>query len=62
MKHIKTTREYHLAMAEIETFLSKGFDQLSGEDETKLKQLSERVAKYEIIHFPMPVVYNLSAM
>jgi HTH-type transcriptional regulator/antitoxin HigA len=62
MKHIKTTRDYHLAMAEIETYLSKGFDNLSEEEELKLKELSGKVAVYENIHFPMPVVHDLSTI
>ncbi len=62
MKQVKTAREYHLAMAEIETYLAKGFDNLSGEEDALLKQLSDGVAKYENIHFPMPVVHDLATI
>jgi HTH-type transcriptional regulator/antitoxin HigA len=62
MKHIKNAHDYHTAMAEIETYLAKGFDQLTESEETRLKQLSDSVSAYEQIHFPMPVVHDLSTI
>lgn len=49
-------------MADIESFLAKGFDNLSSEEDATLKRLSESVAAYEQIHFPMPVVHDLTAI
>ena len=62
MKHIKNAHDYHTAMAEIETYLAKGFDQLTESEEARLKQLSDSVSAYEQIHFPMPVVHDLSTI
>jgi len=55
MKQIETRLEYHLIMAKIETYLAKGFDNLTAEEDVKLEQLSKMVSRYENIHFPMPV-------
>lgn len=62
MKHLKNAHDYHTAMAEIETYLAKGFDQLTESEEARLKQLSDSVSAYEQIHFPMPVVHDLSTI
>jgi HTH-type transcriptional regulator / antitoxin HigA len=62
MKQIKTRNEYHLAMAEIETYLEKGFDNLTPEEDDLLEKLSKRVSTYENIHFPMPVKHDLTTI
>ncbi len=62
MKPIKTRREYHLIMAEIETYLAKGFDNLTPEEDDDLEKLSKKVSEYEIIHFPMPVKHDLTTI
>jgi len=62
MNQIKTRRDYHLAMAEIETYLAKGFDQLTGEEDDHLEKLSKKVSAYEKIHFPMPVKHDLTTL
>ena len=55
MKQIETRVESHLIMAKIETYLAKGFDNLTAEEDEKLEQLSKMVSRYKNIHFPMPV-------
>ncbi len=62
MKQIKTRREYHLAMAEIETYLAKGFDNLTAQEDDELEILSKKVNQYENIHFPMPVKHDLATI
>jgi hypothetical protein len=54
--------DYYLAMAEIEKFLAKEFDNLSGEEENELEKLSKAVNKYEQIHFPMPVKHDAETL
>lgn len=62
MKQIKTRKDYHLAMAEIETYLAKGFDNLSPKEDDELEKLSKRVSEYEKVHFPMPVKHDLKTI
>jgi len=62
MKHIKTRNEYHLAMAEIETYLAKGVDNLTQEEDDELEKLSKKVSIYESVHFPMPVKHDLATI
>jgi HTH-type transcriptional regulator/antitoxin HigA len=62
MKPIKTRSEYHLAMAEIETYLAKGFDNLTPEEDDELEKLSKKVSKYEVVHFPMPVKHDITTI
>jgi hypothetical protein len=59
MKVIKTKKEYYSVMAQIETFLEKGFKNLSGSQNEELKDLSLRIEVFEKIHFPMPVQHDL---
>lgn len=62
MKQIQNRREYHLAMAEIEAFLAKGFSNLNDTDESKLEKLSRMVSEYEKVHFPMPVKHDVTTI
>ena len=62
MKQIKTTKDYYLAMAEIETYLTKGFDNLTPKEEDELEKISKKVSEYEKIHFPMPVQHDLKTI
>ena len=62
MKPIKTRRDYHLAMAEIETYLAKGFDNLTEVEDDILEKISKRVSEYEKVHFPMPVKHDLTTI
>jgi len=55
MKQIVTSEDYNKAMAEIEVYLVKGFDNLTPEEEDALEVISKSVSEYEQIHFPMPV-------
>jgi len=59
---IKSRRDYHLIMADIETYLAKGFDNLSAEEEKALDILSKKVSEYEKVHFPMPVKHDLTTI
>jgi HTH-type transcriptional regulator / antitoxin HigA len=51
-----------MAMAEIETYLTKGFDDLSEKEDAELERLSKMVSRYELIHFPMPVKHDLTVI
>jgi len=62
MKPIKTREEYYLVMAEIETYLAKGFANLTEKEDDELAELSKRVSVYEKIHFPMPVKHDLTTI
>jgi HTH-type transcriptional regulator/antitoxin HigA len=44
-----------LALAEIETFIEKGFKKLNKSETEKLKQLSVAVERFENEKYPMPV-------
>ena len=59
---IKTQADYYLTMAKIETYLAKGFDNLTDEEDEKLEKLSKEVSHYEKIHFPMPVKHDLTVI
>ena len=62
MKEIKTRGDYHLAMAEIETCLSKGFANLTPKEDAWLHELSIMVSEYEKVHFPMPVIHDMATI
>ena len=49
MTEIINRQAYHLAMAEIETLLSKGLDNLTEEEDARLDQLSDAVEAWEIL-------------
>ena len=55
MKQIETPEEYDLTIGEIETYLAKGFDNLTEQEDDELEKLSKKVSQYEDVHFPMPV-------
>jgi antitoxin component HigA of HigAB toxin-antitoxin module len=54
MKVITDKREYYLVMSEIESYLQKGFDALSPEDEERLHDLSTAAEAWEFSAYPMP--------
>jgi HTH-type transcriptional regulator / antitoxin HigA len=62
MKAIKTKKEYYSMMAEIETFLEKGFENLTASQNEELRNLSLQIEAFEKIHFPMPVQHDLTAV
>ena len=53
MAKIITRRDYHLTRFRIDTFLQKGFDNLSASEEQELLELSREMMQYEKVHFPM---------
>ena len=53
MGKIVTRRDYHLTRFRIDTFLQKGFEHLTSEEEAELLELSKEMIKYEQVHFPM---------
>ena len=55
MDTIRTRRDYHLTRFKIDTFLAKGFSNLSPDEIVELKNLSKEMSKYEHVHFPTPV-------
>jgi HTH-type transcriptional regulator / antitoxin HigA len=52
---VKTKKDYHAAMAEIETFLQKGFDKLTAKDNKELQRLNKLVEAYEDVHHTLPI-------
>lgn len=52
---IENKQQYYSAMAEIETYLQKGFSKLSKKEDLRLHELSVAVEAYEMIEYPMPV-------
>jgi antitoxin component HigA of HigAB toxin-antitoxin module len=52
---INNKQQYYSAMAEIESYLQKGFSNLSEKEEAQLEKLSKAVEAWEIKEFPMPM-------
>lgn len=55
MTVINNRKAYYEAMAEIETYLAKGFDHLTKAEETRLNVLSKAVEAWENEEYPMPM-------
>lgn len=55
MTKINNKQQYYAAMAEIESYLEKGFSNLSEKEENKLADLSNAVEAWELIEYPMPM-------
>lgn len=55
MTKIENKQQYHTAMAEIETYLQKGFSRLTKKEDQRLHELSIAVEAWEMIEYPMPV-------
>lgn len=62
MKLIKTKKEYYSVMAKIETFLEKGFKNLTKIENEELRFLSLQIEAFEKVHFPMPVHHDLTTL
>jgi HTH-type transcriptional regulator / antitoxin HigA len=62
MKVIKTKKEYYSVMAQIETYLEKGFKNLTKKENEELRLLSLQIEAFEKIHFPMPVQHDLTTL
>lgn len=52
---IHNKKTYYEAMAEIETYLEKGFDNLTEAEEIRLDELSSAVEVWENTAYPMPL-------
>ena len=55
MTHISNKKAYYEAMAEIETLLAKGLDNLTEVEEERLDELSDAVEAWETVEYPMPL-------
>lgn len=62
MTTIVTKQAYYQAMAEIESYLSKGFDQLTRAEEKRLDELSTAVEAWENKAYPMPIKPDFKAI
>ena len=54
-KKISNKQQYYTAMADIETYLQKGFSNLTTTEEDHLEELSRAVEAWELKEFPMPM-------
>lgn len=54
-KKIITKQQYYSAMAEIESYLQKGFSNLTETEENHLDELSRAVEVWELKEYPMPM-------
>lgn len=52
---ITTNSQYHATLARIETFIEKGFGNLTEKETEELKRISLAVESYEKKKYPMPV-------
>lgn len=60
MLKIENKQQYYSAMAEIETYLQKGFSSLSKKEDQRLHELSVAVEAWEMVEYPMPVNPNFN--
>ena len=56
---ISTNSQYHSALAKIESYIEKGFDNLTESETNKLKTLSLSVEEYEMKKFQMPIYTSI---
>jgi len=54
-KKINNKQQYYVAMAEIESYLQKGFSHLTQAEEDHLAELSKAVEAWELKEYPMPM-------
>lgn len=54
-KKIINKQQYYAAMAEIESYLQKGFSNLTTKEEDHLEELSKAVEAWELKEYPMPM-------
>ncbi len=52
---ISNKQQYYSAMADIESYLQKGFSKLTEKEEDHLEKLSKAVEAWELKEFPMPM-------
>lgn len=56
---IVTNSQYHRTLAEIETFIEKGFSKLTKSETAQLANLSKVVEEYESLKYPMPIYTSI---
>ncbi|MBN9380578.1 MAG: helix-turn-helix domain-containing protein [Chitinophagaceae bacterium] len=54
-KKITNKQQYYTAMAEIESYLQKGFSNLTTAEEDHLEEISKAVEAWELKEYPMPM-------
>jgi HTH-type transcriptional regulator/antitoxin HigA len=59
MTKITSKQQYYQAMAEIESYLQKGFSKLTPEEDDRLDALSKAVEAWELKEYPMPLQPSL---
>ena len=59
MTKIINKQQYYQAMAEIESYLQKGFSKLTTEEDNRLDALSKAVETWELKEYPMPIKPSL---
>lgn len=52
---ISTNSQYHSTLAKIESFIEKGFNNLTRSETLELQKLSLSVEEYELQKYPMPL-------
>lgn len=62
MTHIKTKQAYYQAMAEIESLLAKGLDNLTATEDARLDELTTIVEAWENTAYPMPMQPDFKAI
>jgi antitoxin component HigA of HigAB toxin-antitoxin module len=55
MKKIENKQQYYTAMAEIESYLQKGFSDLTEKEDNRLDELSRAVEAWELKEYSMPM-------
>lgn len=59
---IVTNSQYHTALAQIETYIEKGFSKLTKSETIKLENLSKEIEEHESKKYPMPVYTSIKDM
>ena len=54
IQSISNELEYQAALAAIEPFLQKGFDNLTVEEDEELARMTSLIEEYEAVHYPLP--------
>ncbi len=54
IQSISNESEYQAALATIEPFLQKGFDNLTSEEDEELARMTSLIEEYEAVHYPLP--------
>lgn len=52
---ITTKQAYYQALAEMETYIAKGFNNLTENEEARLSQLTDAVEAWEEVEYPLPL-------